>query len=97
MWSKEATSAQMSYLDSLYQPAIGYCKTRWYLERLKQKHVSKGWAAREISRLLDIKRNSGATAAKPMNWENIEPSDDELKAFWAEYLKRPGKLVVEEP
>lgn len=95
MWNKPATIAQLTYLQNLYEKSIGYCKTLWYLDQVKQRGFTKGQAAKEIERLRRIRAIHGPTAMYPLNWEKINPSAEVVNKFMDEWKKK-CELVVED-
>lgn len=90
-----ATNAQRGYLRDLYRHGLGYIRSLWMSDYLKRNHMTKDEASKEIARLLRIKRESGATAMVPKNWEEIKPNDEELKVFLNQYSSRVRLVQVD--
>lgn len=89
-----ATSSQLNYLLYLYRKSIGESRARWYTHQLKDKGMTVFEASKEIKRLQRIRMKSGPTAMKPENWEEIQPSQEEIDRFWESI---EVKLIVDKP
>lgn len=88
MASRMATKSQLSFLFTLYSKGIGEYRARWYISQLKEREITMEEASKEIARLCETRTTAGPTAMKPEEWEKIQPSEEELEAFWDDFSKK---------